>query len=94
MKLYVGNLSFDTTSEHLQHVFERYGEVSSIVVPEDKYTGKARGFAFVEMSSGDSAKAAIDGLDSKELNGRNLKVNEARPRHARGGADRPAQRRW
>lgn len=85
MKIYVGNLSFDTTKENLQQVFEQYGNVTGISVVEDQYTGKPRGFAFVEMASSDEARKAIAGLNEQNLNGRPLTVNEARPRNERSG---------
>ncbi len=85
MNIYVGNLSFDTTEDQLRQTFEGYGAVSSVNIIKDKYTGESRGFAFVEMSSQDEAMAAISGLNSQELNGRTLNVNEARPRTDRGG---------
>lgn len=88
MNIYVGNLSFDTTEEQLRQSFEGYGEVSSVNVIKDRYTGEPRGFAFVEMSNQDEAMAAISGLNSQELNGRTLNVNEARPREDRGGGGR------
>ncbi len=80
MKIYIGNMSFDTTEENLRQAFEGFGEVTSCNVIMDKFSGKPRGFAFVEMTNGDEANAAIGGLDGKELDGRALKVSEARPR--------------
>ena len=87
MNIYVGNLSFDVTEEDLQAAFEAFGKVESVKVIKDKYSGAARGFGFVEMASKDEAKAAIAGLNGKELKGRALNVNEARPRteRPRGG---------
>jgi RNA recognition motif-containing protein len=85
MNIYVGNLSFDTTEEQLRQAFEGFGEVSTVNIITDKYTGESRGFGFVEMSSKDAATAAIGGLNGQELNGRTLNVNEARPRTDRGG---------
>ena len=84
MNIYVGNLSFDTTEEQLRQAFEGYGEVSSVNVIKDKYTGEPRGFGFVEMSGQDAATAAIGGLNGQELNGRTLNVSEARPRSDKG----------
>lgn len=81
--LYVGNLSFNTTSDDLREMFQPYGEVSSASVVMDRDTGRSRGFGFVEMSSGGSA--AIDALDGKDHEGRALTVNEARPREQRSG---------
>ena len=87
MNIYVGNLSFDVTEEDVQAAFEAFGKVESVKVIKDKYSGASRGFGFVEMASKDEAKAAIDGLNGKELKGRALNVNEARPRteRPRGG---------
>lgn len=84
-KLYVGNLSFNTTSQDLETMFGESGTVQSTNIIEDRETGRSRGFAFVEMSSDSEAKAAITALDGKEIDGRNLKVNEAKPREDRGG---------
>ncbi len=85
MNIYVGNLSFDTTEEQVRQAFEGFGEVSSVNIIKDKYTGEPRGFAFVEMSDGEKSQAAIAGLNGQDLNGRTLNVNEARPRADRGG---------
>ncbi len=82
-KLYVGNLSFDTSSDDLHEAFAAHGTVKSADVVTDRDTGKSRGFGFVEMSHG--AEAAIKALDGAELQGRTLTVNEARPREDRGG---------
>jgi cold-inducible RNA-binding protein len=84
-KLYVGNLAFQTTSEELQSLFAQAGTVASASVVEDRMTGRSRGFAFVEMSSADEANAAIEQFNGKEVGGRALKVNEAKPRENRGG---------
>lgn len=85
MKLYVGNLSFQTSNEELNQFFSAVGTVESANVVEDRDTGRSRGFGFVEMSSQAEGEAAIEQLNGKELNGRELKVNEARPRENRGG---------
>jgi cold-inducible RNA-binding protein len=85
MKLYVGNLSFETSSADLQQMFAQVGTVESASVVEDRDTGRSRGFGFVEMSSKEEGNAAIAQFDGKELQGRNLKVNEAKPREDRGG---------
>ncbi len=82
-KLYVGNLSFDTTEGDLRQLFESCGSVSSCNLITDKFTGKSRGFAFVEMSSADEAAKAISELNSKDCDGRPLTVNEAKPREDR-----------
>ena len=84
-KLYVGNLSFNTTTQDLETLFGESGTVQSASIIEDRDTGRSRGFAFVEMSSAEEAKAAIASLDGKDVDGRNLKVNEAKPREDRGG---------
>jgi len=84
-KLYVGNLSYSTTSADLQELFAPFGKVESASVVEDRDTGRSKGFGFVEMSSDDEAQAAISALNGKENGGRALKVNEARPREDRGG---------
>src|SRR6476661_2722807 len=85
-KLYVGNLAFQTTSEELQSLFAQAGTVESASVVEDRMTGRSRGFAFVEMSSPDEANAAIEQFNGKEVGGRALKVNEAKPRENRSGS--------
>ena len=85
MKLYVGNLSFQTSSEDLERLFAQVGTVESASVVEDRETGRSRGFGFVEMASRDEGQAAIEQFNGKEVNGRNLNVNEARPREDRGG---------
>ena len=87
-KLYVGNLAFQTTSEELQELFAQAGTVQSASVVEDRDTGRSRGFGFVEMSTNEEAAAAIDQFNGKEVNGRALKVNEAKPRENRGGGGR------
>jgi len=86
MKIYVGNLSYDTTEEELKQEFATYGEVSSISILSDKFSGQPRGFGFVEMASKSEGEAAITGLNGKTLKERTLVVNEARPRaDNRGG---------
>jgi cold-inducible RNA-binding protein len=84
-KLYVGNLSFRTTSEELREAFAGVGTVESASVIEDRDTGRSRGFAFVEMATPEEAAAAIEQFNGKEFGGRNLTVNEAKPRTDRGG---------
>jgi RNA recognition motif-containing protein len=89
MNIYVGNLSYDTTEDQLRQVFEGFGQVSSVNIITDKFSGESRGFGFVEMSDQGEAQAAISGLNGQELNGRALNVNEARPRgEGRGGGGR------
>jgi RNA recognition motif-containing protein len=85
MKLYVGNLAFQTSSEDLQQLFAQAGTVESASVVEDRETGRSRGFGFVEMSSKEEGEKAIEEFNGKEVNGRNLNVNEAKPREDRGG---------
>ena len=85
MKLYVGNLAFQTSSQDLQQLFEQIGTVQSASVIEDRETGRSRGFGFVEMASKEEGEKAISEYHGKEFNGRNLTVNEARPRDDRGG---------
>jgi cold-inducible RNA-binding protein len=84
VKLYVGNLAFNTTEQDLQEQFRQYGQVSSANIITDRDTGRSRGFAFVELDSKESAQAAIEALNGKELDGRALTVNEAKPREERG----------
>lgn len=84
-KLYVGNLSFRTTSDELRELFSQAGEVESVSVIEDRETGRSRGFGFVEMVTSEGASAAIEQFNGKEFGGRNLTVNEARPKADRGG---------
>jgi RNA recognition motif-containing protein len=88
MNIFVGNLSFKTTEQELQREFEAFGEVGSVKIITDHETLKSRGFAFVEMKDRDQALAAIAGINGKELAGQTLKVNEAKPREARGGQSR------
>ena len=93
MNIYVGNLSWDMTEDDLRDAFKAYGEVSSATIIIDKVSGNSRGFAFVEMSDQNEAQAAIDGLNSQELQGRAIIVNEARQSEDRrsgggGGGDR------
>lgn len=85
MRLYVGNLSFSTTENDLQDAFERFGQVSDVKIMMDQGTGRSRGFAFVTMGGASEGTAAIEGLHGQNLDGRDLTVNEARPREERGG---------
>jgi RNA recognition motif-containing protein len=84
MKLYVGNLSFETTENDLQDLFEQHGQVSEVALMMDRMTGKSRGFAFVTMNDKAQADAALAALNGKQVGGRALTVNEARPREERG----------
>jgi RNA recognition motif-containing protein len=93
--VYVGNLSYDTTQSKLQELFEEHGQVSTINVITDRYTGRPRGFAFVEMMTEAGASAVIGALNGQEVDGRALKVAQAKPRQSRS-ADQSWQsnRRW
>lgn len=90
MNIYVGNLSYEVTEEELQKVFEAFGEVESAKIIRDMYTGRSKGFGFVEMPTETEAMGAIDDLNGKEIKGRTIKVNKARPRSGgrRGGGRR------
>lgn len=95
MNIYVGNLSPEVTEEDLQQAFEAFGQVASVNVIKDKFSGISRGFGFVEMPAKAEAQAAIDGLNGKELQGQALNVNEARPRpEGRRGGGRGGGRRF
>ena len=84
MNIYIGNMSFNTTETQLRQAFEAFGEVSTVSIITDKYSGEPRGFAFVEMSGKSEAIAAISGLNGQELDGRTLNVSEAKPRPQSG----------
>jgi len=88
MNIYVGNLSFNTTEDGLRDYFAAKGEVESAVVIKDRETGRSRGFGFVEMPSNDDGNDAISSLNGQELDGRALKINEARPKENSGGGGR------
>ena len=94
MNIYVGNLSFDTSERDLEAAFAAYGTVSSARIATDRDTNRPRGFGFVEMPNQAEAQAAIAGLNGKELQGRTLTVNEARPREERGPSRRAGSSRW
>ena len=86
MKIYVGNLSYEVTEDDLREALKEFGQVESVAIIKDRDSGQSKGFGFVEMASKDEGQAAIDGLNGKELKGRALNVNEARPRNEnRGG---------
>ena len=86
MNIYVGNLSYEVTEEDLRIAFEPFGQVESVNIIKDKYSGQSKGFGFVEMPSAEEARSAINDLNGKELKERTLNVNEARPRtESRGG---------
>lgn len=87
MNIYVGNMAFATTEENLNTAFAAYGKVGSVRLATDRDTGRPRGFAFVEMDNDSEAQAAISGLNGQSLDGREIVVNEARPRENRGGGN-------
>jgi len=84
MNIYVGNLSYNATEDDLRNAFSAYGQVASVTIIKDKFSGESRGFAFVEMPSNDEGDAAIVGLNGADLKGRALKVNQARPKENMG----------
>ncbi|MBV9673823.1 MAG: RNA-binding protein [Verrucomicrobia bacterium] len=88
MKLYVGNLSFNTTQHDLETAFQEFGNVSEVALITDRETGNSRGFAFVTMGSRGEGKAAIEGMQGREVDGRTLSVSEARPREENSGGGR------
>jgi RNA recognition motif-containing protein len=96
MNIYIGNLSYEVTQEDLKQAFEGFGQVESVNIIKDRYTGESRGFGFVEMPAKGEAQSAIEGLNGKELKGQMLKVSEARPRSEgrRGGGRRGGGRRF
>jgi RNA recognition motif-containing protein len=85
MRLYVGNLAYSVTSQSLEQLFSEFGQVKDATVVQDRDTGRSKGFGFVEMNDNSAAQAAIAALNEKEIEGRRLTVNEARPREERGG---------
>lgn len=87
-KLYVGNLSFDTTESGIRESFAAFGTVQTVQIIADRDTGRSKGFAFVEMGSDAEAQAAIEGMNGKQIDGRTLTVNEARPKESRPGGGR------
>lgn len=93
-KVYVGNLNYDTTEDRLRELFAAHGEVVSVNVVTDRYSGQSRGFAFVEMATDGAAEAAISALNGQVVDGRQLKVNEARPRRPRDDDRGRRGRRW
>jgi len=95
IKIYVGNLSFDSTEGELQGLFEAYGVVDSAKIVVDQFTNRSRGFGFIEMSNREEGLQAIQALDSRDLGGRSLKVNEARPKTNSGAGRRDSRGpRW
>ena len=93
-KLYVGNMSFNSTEDDIRDAFAPHGTVTSVNIIMDRETGRPRGFAFVEMGSDSEAQAAVKGLDGQDLDGRSLKVNIAKPREPRGGGGGGRRDRW
>jgi len=85
MNIYIGNLSYDASEDDVRSAFEAFGQVESVKIIKDRYTGRSKGFGFVEMADDEAAQAAITELNDKEFMGRNLKVNKARPRPEGGG---------
>jgi RNA recognition motif-containing protein len=96
MNIYVGNLSYEVTEDDLQQAFEAFGQVESVRIIKDKYSGQSKGFGFVEMPAKAEAQSAVNELNGKELKGRTLNVNEARPRSEghRGGGREGGGRRF
>jgi RNA recognition motif-containing protein len=96
VNIYVGSLSYKATEEDLRKEFEGFGQVESVNIIKDRYSGESRGFGFVEMPNKDEAQSAIEGLNGRELKGRKISVNEARPRSEgyRGGGRRGGGRRY
>lgn len=94
MKLYVGNLSFKTSEQELREAFEQFGTVTSASLVMDRETGRPRGFGFVEFADAAQGQAAIDGMNGKNLGGRDLTVNEARPREGGGGGGGGSRGGW
>lgn len=92
MNIYVGNLSWNSTEEGLQAAFEAFGEVTSAKIISDRETGRSRGFGFVEMSDDDCARKAIEAMNDQDMDGRTLRVNEARPREENNRGPRGPRR--
>jgi cold-inducible RNA-binding protein len=91
--IYVGNLSFQATEDEIRSAFSQYGEVAAVSIVKDRDSGRSRGFCFVEMPNSEEAKLAIDGIDQREIAGRTVNVNEARPRKPRAGGSPHGGRR-
>lgn len=98
MKIYIGNMSYETTEDQVRQAFKRFGEVTSVNLISDRDTGRPKGFGFVEMSKDEEARAAIAGLNSTDIGGRTVNVNEARPREGGagggGGRNNHSNRSW
>ena len=84
MKIYVGNLTYDTTEEDLNKAFEAYGKIGSCTIIKDNFSGRSKGFGFIEMESDNESKSAIEGLHGSDLKGRTIKVNEAKQKNEKG----------
>ena len=83
MRIYIGNFTFESTEQRIRELFEPFGSVEEVTIVQDRYSGRSKGFGFVEMPTADEAQAAIDGLNGNEIDGRTITVNEARPRTER-----------
>jgi RNA recognition motif-containing protein len=94
MRLYVGNLSYSTKEADLRRIFGTYGDLAAVALITDRETGRSKGFAFVEFTNDDDAKAAMDEMNGKEVDGRTLKINEARPREGAPAGGRPQRRSY
>lgn len=94
MNIYVGNLSYGLTEDQLQQLFEQYGSVNNVTIIKDNYTGKSKGFGFVEMDSQNEAEEAIKQLNGNSVDGRDIKVNQARPRTERPRQKTGNNNRW
>jgi RNA recognition motif-containing protein len=92
--IYVGNLSYQTTNDDLRQLFAQYGTVERAQVAEDRETGRSRGFGFVEMATREEGEAAISSLNGQDFKGRNLNINEARPRESKGYAGAGSRSGW
>jgi len=90
MNIYIGNLSYNTTEDDLREAFSQFGEVDNVSIISDKFSGRSKGFGFVEMPNDQDAEQAIEALNNQDLGGRNIKVNQARPQQDRG--NRPPRR--
>jgi RNA recognition motif-containing protein len=94
MNIYVGNLSFDSSEADIENAFGEFGEVKSVNIIKDRDTGRSRGFCFVEMASAEAGASAIEAMDQKDMGGRSLTVNEAKPREQRSGGGGGGGNRW
>ena len=83
MRIYIGNFTFESTEQRIRELFEPFGSVEEVTIVQDRYSGRSKGFGFVEMPTADEAQAAIEGLNGNEIDGRTITVNEARPRTER-----------